>query len=211
MFWPEGKKFVKIILYLLLLSIPLHAAAAAIHKTLLQRGIAEEVLRFHVLANSDSEEDQKRKLQVRDQAVAWMEKTVKKAEEEAGKELNRDEVAALMEKRLPELEKIANQTLREEEAGYKARASLETCYFPERTYGSCSFPSGWYQALRIVLGEGSGRNWWCVLYPKLCFTDCLHAVVPEKEREKLEEVLTVEEYESLFENPKEWKISFRWF
>ena len=61
------------------------------------------------------------------------------------------------------------------------------------------------------LGEANGHNWWRVLYPKLCFADCLHAVVEEEQMAELEEVLTVEEYESLLQQPKTWKIAFKWF
>ncbi|HIR28305.1 MAG TPA: stage II sporulation protein R [Candidatus Choladousia intestinigallinarum] len=205
------KKYLTTALILILLSLVLRLTVSAAHKTFLQQGIAEEVLRFHVLANSDSEEDQEMKLLVRDQAVSWMEETVAAAEREKGRELSRDEVAALMKENLSDLEHTANQILSEQGADYGAKASLEECYFPKRTYGACTFPAGWYQALRLRLGEAKGQNWWCVLYPKLCFTDSLHAVVPEEEMEKLEEVLTVQEYESLFETPEDWKISFRWF
>lgn len=205
------KKYLTAAMIMLFVSFTLRFSVSAAHKVLLQQGIAEEVLRFHVLANSDSREDQEMKLLVRDQAVAWMEETVALAEQEAGRELNREEVAALMEEQLPALEEKANRILQDQGAAYQAKVSLEECYFPKRTYGTCTFPSGWYQALRLCLGEARGKNWWCVLYPKLCFTDSLHAVMPEEELEKLKEVLTAEEYESLFESPEEWKISFRWF
>ena len=112
---------------------------------------------------------------------------------------------------LSEIEKVADDVLLQNGFTYKSTARIETCYFPDRTYGDCTFPAGWYKALRICLGEANGHNWWCVLYPKLCFTDCLHAVVEEEQIEELEEVLTVEEYESLLQQPGKWKIAFKWF
>ena len=106
---------------------------------------------------------------------------------------------------------MANRVLASEGADYRAVAALETCYFPDRTYGACTFPAGYYEALRIRLGEARGHNWWCVLYPRLCFTDCLHAVVEEEQLEQLEEVLTAEEYDTLLQEPGRWKVAFRWF
>lgn len=182
----------------------MHTAVAEAHRTLLQQGIAEEVLRFHVLANSDSEEDQRVKYLVRDEVLAWL-------LEELEGEADKAAMLSFLTGHLSEVEQVADRVLEKEGAAYRAAASVETCYFPDRTYGACTFPAGWYQALRICLGEAGGRNWWCVLYPKLCFSDCLHAVVEEGELQQLEEVLTVEEYESLLQSPKKWKFNFRWF
>lgn len=186
----------------------LSMAVSAAHKVCLQQGIAEAVLRFHVLANSDSEEDQRIKYQVRDEVIAWLSEQMG-AEGEAPED--REAVLQFIEENLDRIEQAANRALAGQGAGYRASAALEDCYFPERTYGSCTFPAGWYKALRICLGDAEGQNWWCVLYPKLCFSDCLHAVVGEEQMQELEEVLTVEEYESLLDSPGEWKIAFRWF
>ena len=69
------------------------------------------------------------------------------------------------------------------------------CDFPDKTYGDVTFPAGRYEALRIEIGRAEGHNWWCVLYPNLCFLDSVHAVVPEEGKEELRQVLTDEEYE----------------
>lgn len=196
----------------------LHSSVVAAQRTLLQEGIADEVLRFHVLANSDSEEDQRIKLAVRDGVLEWIEEELEK---ENGKRWNekrmqkkegtREEMKRFLSDHLPELTETADKILAEQGVSYRSAAAVETCYFPDRTYGDCTFPAGYYEALRIRLGEAKGHNWWCVLYPQLCFTDCLHAVVEEDEMQKLEEVLTVEEYECLLREPEKWKIRFRWF
>lgn len=169
-----------------------------------QQNIAEVILRFHVLANSNSEEDQKVKYQVRDAVLAWMESNIKTSEQKY-------EMQKLLEDHLSEIEKAANNILKAAGMDYCAAAEVTRCYFPDRTYGECTFAAGWYDALRIELGEAKGQNWWCVLYPQLCFQDCLHAVVEEEQLQKLEEVLTVEEYESLLVQPQKWKLAFRWF
>lgn len=191
------------IVFVLICSCVLNLGVSAAHRALLQRGIAEEVLRFHVLANSDSEEDQRIKLLVRDEVITWL----------SGQMESEDKAAVLqfLSAHLQQLEQIADRVLEEEGVSYRAAAAIENCYFPKRTYGDCTFPAGWYQALRICLGDAGGQNWWCVLYPKLCFADCLHGVIEEDQMQQLEEVLSAEEYESLLRSPKEWKISFRWF
>lgn len=220
----------------------LNIGVSAAHRALLQRGIAEEVLRFHVLANSDSEEDQRVKLLVRDAVLEWLNAGMDDAldsseQERIGKDAwteaasdrecggkdsefsadhgrktdSKEGELEFLAARLHEIERIADRILEEQGMSYRAQASVEHCYFPERTYGNCTFPAGWYDALRIRLGAAEGHNWWCVLYPSLCFSDCLHAVVNDGELADLKEVLTVEEYESLLRKPKKWKIAFRWF
>ena len=72
--------------------------------------------------------------------------------------------------------------------------AVTTCYFPDRTYGDVTFPAGNYKTLRIELGDAAGHNWWCVLYPNLCFLDTTNAVLPEKGKQQLKKVLTEEEY-----------------
>ncbi len=195
-------------------------------QTRLQQGIAGEVLRFHILANSDSGQDQRIKLLVRDRVLAWIEEEMEgekkagaKMEPEAGEGTfsseesmeTRPDFLEFLSAHLSELEAVADAALEEEGVRYRSSASVRRCYFPVRTYGDCTFPAGWYEALRVCLGDAKGHNWWCVLYPRLCFTDSLHAVVGEDQTRKLEEVLTVEEYETLLRQPRKWKISFRWF
>lgn len=216
---------------MILFAVVLHSITVYAHQQLLQQGIAEEVLRFHVLANSDSEEDQQVKYLVRDGVIAWVEKEMRAQEaakiqaadtekQETGSNRKsvknqtadkKQEMEQFLGEHLSEITQLADQILAENGFSYHAEARIENCYFPDRTYGGCTFPAGWYRALRICLGEAKGQNWWCVLYPKLCFADCLHGAVGEEEMQELEKVLTVEEYESLLRQPGKWKISFRWF
>ncbi|MCD8348419.1 MAG: stage II sporulation protein R [Lachnospiraceae bacterium] len=195
------------------LSVFLNAAVAAAHRSALQQGIAGEVLRFHVLANSDSEADQNVKYKVRDAVLAWMSETVQSAEWEIPQETEKERAVtiAFLAENLSQVETVANAVLEEENMPYRATAEITQCYFPDRTYGDCTFPAGWYEALRICLGEARGQNWWCLLYPGLCFSDCLHAVIEGDGLIRLEETLTVEEYESLLKSPGQWEIGFRWF
>ena len=160
----------------------------------IQRGIASEILRFHVIANSDSREDQALKLEVRDAVVEYMEGFLGDAQDVG-------QTKSLVEAHMAEIEKRAAEVIGRAGYTYPAKAELAECYFPRKSYGDCTFPAGRYQALRVRIGKAAGRNWWCVLFPNLCFIDSIHAVLPKEQKQQLKNVLTEEEYESLFD----WK------
>ena len=211
----------------------IYMSVGAAERSILQQGIAEEVLRFHVLANSDSEADQAVKYRVRDAVLEWMSQEIQRGSEsdyesancvmissssqiaessqDTENEKQKEKVMSFAQDHLEDLELVADQILAENDMDYQATAEIVRCYFPDRTYGDYTFPAGWYEALRIRLGEAEGQNWWCILYPQLCFQDCLHAVVEEEQLQELEEMLTVEEYESLLQKPQKWKLALRWF
>lgn len=159
----------------------------------LQPQIAEKILRFHVLANSDSKEDQRVKLLVRDAIGGMMESRLENA---ADLEASRQ----IVEENLDEIVRVAASTLKEEGYDYGVNAYLSKVQFPEKTYGEYTFPEGEYEALEVVLGEGEGQNWWCVLYPNLCFRGSVYEVIDEDAKKELKEVLTPEEYADVFES-----------
>ncbi len=125
--------------------------------------IYENVLRLHVLANSDSEKDQSLKLKVRDAVLA-------KSEELLGGCETREDAIQKAREHLPELELAAREALRAEGCYDAVRAELGEEVYPTRNYESFCFPAGKYISLRIVIGEGKGQNWWCVLYPPMCLS-----------------------------------------
>lgn len=168
-----------------------------------QEGLAEEVFRFHVLANSNSEADQSLKLKVRDGVISYMKAQLP----ESG---SAEETKAWAKGRLGELEEVAETIIYHEGFRYGAKAEVETVAFPGKSYGDITFPAGEYESLRIILGEGKGENWWCVLYPNLCFVNSVNAVVPEEGKEKLENVLTEDEYEMVTMGTK-FKIKWYFF
>lgn len=165
----------------------------------LQREIAGEILRFHVLANSDSEEDQEEKLKVRDAVVRKLQPLLEKSS-------SREETEKILLQQMDMIEETAGTVVNSK----KVKVSLTKDWFPEKTYGDCTFPSGEYRALRIEIGEARGHNWWCVLYPGLCFTDTVHGVVTEEGKEKLEGLLEEEAYDFIL-HPHKIKVIFRWF
>ena len=149
-----------------------------------QRALAEEVLRLHVLANSDSRNDQKVKLLVRDAVRTYIREHIPKEAHTSS-----EEVKGWAEENLDKLEMIANEVLRSKGYSYVATAEITNSYFPDRKYGTMLYPKGYYDTLRIELGKASGQNWWCVLYPNLCFTEAVCEVAYEQESTE-EEVVT---------------------
>lgn len=167
----------------------------------LQPSIAEKILRFHILANSDSDTDQSVKQQVRDAVGQMMEPFLA---DSAGLE----ETEAIVKEHLEDIVDTAETVLAESGFDYGAEARLVTTEFPVKTYGPFTFPAGSYRALEITLGEGGGHNWWCVLYPNMCFRGTVYEV-DEESGEVLREVLSAKEYEQVFRSKKykvRWKL-----
>ena len=166
-----------------------------------QEKLSGEVFRFHVIANSDSEEDQELKMKVKEAVVAYMRETLSGAE-------NAAEAKAWAIRHKEELIRVSEEVLRAEGCSDKVTAEVVRCEFPDKTYGDITFPAGWYDALRIRIGKAQGHNWWCVLYPNLCFMDSVHAIVPKEGKEELRSVLTDEEYAMIV---KGTPVKIKWF
>lgn len=128
-----------------------------------QDQLADKVVRLHVLANSDSEEDQALKLRVRDRVLERATELLEQSE-------NRQEAEALLRGNLLELEALAAEEIAAAGYDYPVTAQLTDTNFPTREYDGFTLPAGEYLALRIVIGEGAGQNWWCVVFPPLCTT-----------------------------------------
>ncbi len=137
----------------------------------------EDFIRFHVIANSDSDEDQALKLKVRDKLVDFVNEDLKReavrltdgSEETA--ELSIEETRTYISAHMDEIRTQAAEIIEEEGYDYSVQAELGVRFIPEKSYGSLTFPAGNYEALNITIGEGKGQNWWCVLYPPLCLID----------------------------------------
>ena len=156
----------------------------------LQQHLAGQVLRFHVIANSDSDEDQELKLQVRDAVLDYF-------ADEMPESGDASQAAAWARQHTDEIEEAGRRALAEAGSDETVNAAVTTCFFPDRTYGDMTFPAGNYEALRVEIGAAEGHNWWCVLYPNLCFLDSTNAVMPDEGKQKLKNVLTEEEYSSI--------------
>ena len=173
----------------------------------IQQGIAGEVFRLHVIANSDTEEDQKLKLKIKTRIVEYLEEIM-------GKDADLEETKEAVLTHLGEIEREAEKLVHEQGFDYPVKAVVEKTYFPKKSYGDCTFPAGEYEALNVKIGEARGHNWWCVLYPSLCFIEDTYGVVTEEKKEDLKSVLTTEEFLEILEKPEEKKtirFRFRWF
>ena len=170
-----------------------------------QQGLAEEVVRFHVIANSDSQNDQALKLLVKNAVLEYMSEPLARCN-------SAQEALQVLEENTVSIIRIAKKVVRENGYDYSVTASIEDIYFPEKSYGDVNFPEGIYTAYRIIIGKGEGANWWCVLYPPLCFLDITHGVLPEASKEVLKQALTEEEYSAITNenwNPDRVKIEFK--
>lgn len=168
----------------------------------MQREIAKEVIRLHVVANSDSGEDQKLKLEVKEEILSLLREQMREDQTvTAAQQTIRDH--------LDEIEEAAGRYIRDRGYDYPVKAELGTCYFPVKEYGDLTFPAGEYKALKVNIGKSEGKNWWCVMYPTLCFVDSTYQVVPDESKEKLKDNLTEEEYDSLLSGGEDVEYGFK--
>ena len=167
-----------------------------------QKEIAQKVLRFHILAKSDEEQGENLKLEVRDEIGSYLREKLKEADD-------LEESKQIVEDNLDRIETIAYNTMKKSGYDYGVDAYLAKVEFPDKTYGEYTFPAGRYDALEVVLGKGEGHNWWCVMYPNMCFSGKGYDIVGEEQQEVLEHELTVEEYASLMKTHN-YKIKFKY-
>ncbi len=135
--------------------------------------IADKLIRFHVIANSDSEEDQALKLKVRDRIIDKMSIKLEKAE-------SLDQARDILNSSIEEVNSIAREVIIEEGFDYDVNTMLSNENFPDKIYGDYVFPQGTYEAYRVIIGSGEGQNWWCVMFPPLCFVDESKNIVDTK-------------------------------
>lgn len=157
--------------------------------------IAPDILRFHILAESDSARDQDLKLGVKGLVLDYI-------HSQAPEDANKEELIQWIENNKTSIETISQDWLADQGADYPVKLEIATDYFPTKAYGDMVFPRGSYDAVRITIGKGKGHNWWCVLYPSLCYTDSIHAVVPESSKKVLSRLLTEEDYGALLPQDK---------
>ncbi|MBR6548276.1 MAG: stage II sporulation protein R [Clostridia bacterium] len=160
-------------------------------------GIRHEVLRLHILANSDSEADQSVKIAVRDALLKSSAPLLQGAN-------SRQELLAIAEQSMTQLQTVAQQTVKAAGYDYPVTCHLADTYFETRTYDKVTLPAGTYTAVQVVLGEGKGKNWWCVMFPSLCLPAATQPV---------EKVLTPGQTE-LVEGGSRYKVKFKvveWF
>ena len=163
--------------------------------------ISNSVFRLHVIANSDSVEDQNLKYKVRDAILEYMNEISTNC-------TSKQEVVNLANQNQNEFENIAKKVMQENGYDYEVNIKIGNFEFPTKTYGDISLPAGYYDALRIEIGEAKGQNWWCVMFPPLCFVDVTSGVVPEESKEIMQDNLGEEEY-SIISDQESSDIQFK--
>lgn len=181
----------------------LHSGEPAKQQSLedVQQSISEKILRFHVVANSDTDEDQALKLKVKESVVDYITPMLERS-------TCVEESRMIIEGKQQEIQQLAEKIIAQEGYTYPVTVGWEQTYFPTKAYGAFTFPPGTYEAFMIRIGTSKGKNWWCVLYPPLCFVDVSHGIVNKSGSEQLQQVLTTQEYEAI--TGKEVKVRFRY-
>ena len=153
------------------------------------------------MANSDSEEDQSLKIKVRDELLKYMNSISSNC-------TTKEEAISVAESHKEEFQKIAENTIKENGYDYSVKINIGNFYFPTKNYGDISLPAGFYDALRVEIGEAKGQNWWCVMFPSLCFIDVSSGIVDDEAKEELENNLDDESYE-IISDTKHSEIKFK--
>lgn len=149
--------------------------------------LSKSVFRLHVIANSDSDEDQSLKLQVRDKLLDYMNSMTANVS-------SKDDAIKIAQDHQKDFQIIAEQTILDKGYSYPVTVEIGNYEFPTKHYGDITLPSGYYDALRVKIGDACGHNWWCVMFPPLCFVDVTSGIVPESSKDQLKENMSSEDY-----------------
>lgn len=189
--------FCLISLFLIFLFISISSYANDVSKDL-----SDNFFRLHILANSDSEEDQALKLKVRDNIISYMNTLSYSG-------LTKNEAINLTNSHLVSFQEIAEKTIAGEGYNYPVKLEIGNFYFPTKEYGNVSLPAGYYDALKIEIGEAKGKNWWCSLFPPLCFVDISAGVIDEESEKYLKDNLSDDEFAIITDDSETVKFKFK--
>lgn len=195
------KKLKYIITIFLLLALFIFVSAGS-YANAISKDLSENFFRLHILANSDSELDQSLKLKVRDAVIAYMETLSYDG-------LTKDEVIMLTNEHLEDFRNVAQKVLAENNCDYTVNLEVGNFHFPTKEYGNISLPAGFYDGLKIEIGEAKGQNWWCSLFPPLCFVDISSGIIDEEAENNLKENLSDEEFAIITSGSEEIKLKFK--
>jgi len=171
-------------------------------KQSLSDSLYSKIIRFHVIANSDTTFDQNLKLKVKDKILEYISPKLKNSK-------NIEESREILKQNNKEIIAIAQNVINKDGYGYKVESTLSRENFPIKTYGNITLPQGNYEAYRVVIGEGKGQNWWCVMFPPLCFIDVSKGAISyQKTEDEMKKVLTEEEFKNINNNKIQFKFKF---
>lgn len=199
---PRNNAILRTSLIVILALLAMTVVVFASYSDNVNKSLADNLIRLHVVANSDAPEDQALKRDVRDVIIEYMKDQLKDSRDIA-------ETKYIIERDMPKLEELARNEIARQGKSYSVKASLGSYTFPTKLYGDITLPAGKYEALKIIIGNGEGANWWCVLFPPLCFVDATHGTVPDSVKSDLKNVLSEEEYQLITTADKEEDIPIK--
>ena len=164
--------------------------------------LSNNLFRLHVIANSDSDYDQNLKYAVRDNLISYMNNICINTS-------SKEEALNIANEHLYDLYKISQNTIIEHGYNYDVKISIGNYPFPTKKYGDISLPSGNYDALKVEIGEAKGKNWWCVMFPSLCFVDISNGIVPEESKKELQDSLSEENFNLISSNESQYQFKFK--
>ena len=201
MFFSKRKNIFHFFLILILLFIFIIISAIS-YTNVVSNNISNSVFRLHVLANSNSKEDQSLKLKVRDALLEYMNKISINC-------TSKNDIINIALQNKNSFKNIAENTVRENGFNYSVDVDVCTSYFPTKTYGDLSFPTGLYDCLKIKIGKADGNNWWCVMFPPLCFVDITTGIVPDSSKQQIKKELSDEEFELISSHNDQINFKFK--
>ena len=193
--------FKKIIIIFILFSIYFCLSAIS-YVDNISDDLQKSIFRLHIVANSNSIEDQNLKYKVRDNIIKYMNMLCNNVK-------TKSEAMQIAKNHSKEFYTIAKKTVEENGFSYDVNLNFGNFDFPAKNYGDISLPAGNYDALKIELGNGNGQNWWCVMFPPLCFVDISSGIVPNESKEELKDSLSNEEEYILINKEKSSDIKFK--
>lgn len=196
----KSSVFKRLIIVLLLLILFIFISAIS-YVSAVSNNISNGVFRLHVIANSDSPEDQNLKYIVRDELIKYMNTLAKDCN-------SKQEVIEIAKNNISNFENIAKKTIKDNGFNYNVTVEIGNFDFPTKTYGDITLPAGTYDSLKIKIGKSEGQNWWCVMFPPLCFVDVTTGIVPEESKKEMKEAMPEEEY-SLISNTNNSEVNFK--
>lgn len=195
-------KLSKIIIILFLLFIYTSICAYSYAQTI-SNDISNNIFRLHIIANSNSEEDQNLKYKIRDNIISYMNLICKDCK-------TKNDALIIAKENIDIFKKIALDTIKENGFNYNVSVELGTFDFPTKDYGTISIPSGTYDALRIKIENAEGQNWWCVMFPSLCFIEPTSATFEPESSELLQDNMSNETFNVITKTSKpELKLKFK--
>lgn len=167
----------------------------------ISNNLSDSFFRLHIIANSNSQEDQNLKLKIRDEIIKYM--------ESFSYSYNKEEIIQISKKHIDDFKRIAENVIKESGFSYNVSVEIGKYEFPTKEYGNISLPAGTYDALKIQIGDAVGKNWWCSLFPPLCFVDISSGTIDSDGENYLKETLSEEEFSIVTSNSKDIKLKFK--